>query len=137
MAAVRHDRRLHRTPAGPTYLRTSGGSRLLTLRTIPARATILLALASAACGDDVSLSVRFSSGTVSETAQCAGGGGRFPLLQQDGLTVTVLITDDTTIVRADFSPASCRDVVKGEQVSVRGADDGGRIRADEIELLGS
>ncbi len=89
----------------------AGRGRLLPLRAMPLRAALLLVLASAACGDDVSLSVRFSSGTVSETAQCGGGGGRFPLLQQDGLTVTVLITDDTTIVRADFSPASCGDVV--------------------------
>jgi hypothetical protein len=137
MAAIRHDRRLHGPSAAATHLGTSGRSGLLSLRAISTRATLLLVLASAACGDDVSLSVRFSSGTVSETAQCAGGGGRFPLLQQDGLTVTVLITDDTTIVRADFRPASCGDLVKGEQVSVRGTDDGGRIRADEVELLGS
>jgi hypothetical protein len=137
MAVARHDRRLRQSPAGPTHVGTSGHGRFPPLRAILARATLLLVLASAGCGDDVSLSVRFSSGTVSETAQCGGSGGRFQLRQQDGLTVTVLITEDTTIVRADFSPASCADVVKGEQVSVRGADDGGRIRADEVELLGS
>jgi hypothetical protein len=81
--------------------------------------------------------VRFTSGTVSETAQCAGERGQFPLRQPDGLVVTILITEDTTIVRADFTPATCGDVVKGKQVSVRGPDDDGRIRADEVELLDS
>ena len=98
---------------------------------------LLLALGSAGCGDDVSLSVRFSSGTVSETAQCGGGRGQFQLRQQDGLSVTILITEDTTIVRADFTPATCGDLVKGERVSVRGPEDDGRIRADEVQLLGS
>ncbi len=106
-------------------------------RAIPAGAALLLALGLAGCGDDIHLSVRFSSGTVSETAQCSGGGGQFQLRQPDGLLVTILITDDTTIVRADFTPATCADVVKGERASVRGSDDDGRIRANEIELLDS
>jgi hypothetical protein len=137
MAAVRHDWRPQHASADPPNRGTSNRGRRPPFRAIPARVALLLALGSAACGDDVSLSVRFSSGTVSETAQCSGGRGQFPLRQQDGLSVTILITDDTTIVRANFTPATCGDLVKGERVSVRGADDDGRIRANEVELLDS
>jgi hypothetical protein len=109
-------------------------SRLLPTTRVGVLPWILL---SFGCGDDVSLSVRFSSGIVSETAQCRGNGGEFPLRQQDGLTVVIIISERTTIVRADFSPAACTDVIEGERASVRGSDDQGHIQADEVELLGS
>lgn len=76
-------------------------SRLLPTTRVGVLPWILL---SFGCGDDVSLSVRVSSGIVSETAQCRGNGGEFPLRQQDGLTVVIIITERTTIVRADFLP---------------------------------
>jgi hypothetical protein len=94
-----------------------------------------LALAAAlGCGTDVS--IRFISGTVSETASCDGRDGRFPLRQSDGLTVVVIVTDETTIVRAGTSfRAGCDDIVAGDGASVRGSDDQGDIRADEVELF--
>jgi len=56
---------------------------------IPASALpwVLLGLAPGGCGDDGSISVHFTSGTVSKTARCSGNRGEFPLTQSDGLSV--------------------------------------------------
>jgi hypothetical protein len=94
----------------------------------------LLSLGSAACGSDTNVSVHFTSGTVSETAQCRGSRGEFPLRQTDGLEVIVVVTDETTIVRANFTPGTCDDIVAGTQASVRGSNQSGRIQATEIEI---
>ena len=94
----------------------------------------LLSLGPGACGTDTNVSVRFTSGTVSETAQCRGSRGEFPLRQADGLEVIIIVTNETTIVRANFTPATCGDIVAGTQASVRGSNQSGRIQATEIEL---
>ena len=62
-----------------------------------------------ACGSDTSVSIRFSSGTITDDARCSGGVGNFPLEQQNGLVVVVIVTDDTpTIVHASSGkPARC------------------------------
>ena len=92
-------------------------------------------LAAGGCGSDVGVAVRFTSGTVSETARCGPDGGQFPLRQPDGLVVSIFITDDTTIVHAGFSaPAGCGDIAKGGHVSVTGTDDRGGIRAERVDL---
>lgn len=98
--------------------------------------SLLLGLVS--CGSDTSLSVHFSSGTIADDARCSGGGGNFPLEQQDGLVVIVIITDNTTIIHASSGkPAPCVDLTKGTRASVQGTDDDGRIQADEVSILSS
>jgi hypothetical protein len=103
---------------------------------IPAGALpwVLLSLAPGGCGDGGSISVHFTSGTVSETARCSANRGEFPLRQSDGLTVIIIVTDQTTIVRADFTPVGCSDIVEGKEASVRGSNESGGIRATEIEI---
>jgi hypothetical protein len=103
---------------------------------IPAGALpwVLLSLVPGGCGDDGSIAVHFTSGTVSETARCSGDRGEFPLRQSDGLTVVIIVTDQTTIVRADFSAGACSDIIAGKEASVRGSNQSGGIRATEIEI---
>jgi hypothetical protein len=95
---------------------------------------VLLGLAAGGCGNDGSISVHFTSGTVSETARCSASRGEFALRQSNGLTVTVIVTDQTTIVRADFTPGNCNDIVEGKEASVRGSDESAGFRATEIEI---
>src|SRR5262249_25668279 len=104
--------------------------------TIPAGALAwtLLSLAQGGCGDGGSISVHFTSGTVSETARWSGNPGALTLRQSDGLTVIVIVTDQTTIVRADFTPAGCSDIVEGREASVRGSDESAGFRATDIEI---
>jgi hypothetical protein len=91
-----------------------------------------------ACGSDTSVSIRFSSGTITDNAQCSGGGGNFPLEQQNGLVVVVIVTDDTTIVRVSSGkPARCTDLTEGTRANVQGTDDNGSIRADQVDILSS
>jgi len=101
---------------------------------ILAGALPLLSLAHWGCGDNGSISVHFTSGTVSETARCSGNRGEFPLRQSDGLEVIIIVTDETTIVRANFNAANCSDIVAGTQASVRGSNQSGGIQATEIEI---
>ena len=90
------------------------------------------------CGTDTSLSIRFSSGTITNDARCSGGGGNFPLEQQDGLVVIVIVRDDTTIVHASSGiPARCADLVEGTRANVQGTDDNGEIQADQVDILSS
>ena len=91
-----------------------------------------------ACGSDTSVSIRFSSGTITDNAQCAGGGGTFPLEQQNGLVVVIIVTDNTTIVHASSGrPARCADLTEGTRANVQGTDDNGDIRADQVDILSS
>jgi hypothetical protein len=95
---------------------------------------VLLTLAPGGCDNDGSISVHFTSGTVSETARCSGSRGEFPLRQSDGLSVIIIVTENTTIVRADFTPGGCSDIVEGKEASVRGSNEAGGVRATEIEI---
>jgi hypothetical protein len=91
-----------------------------------------------ACGSDTSVSIRFSSGTITDNARCSGGGGNFPLEQQNGLVVIVIVTDDTTIIHASSGkPARCPDLTEGTRANVQGSDDNGDIRANQVEILSS
>ena len=97
-----------------------------------------LLLGLVCCGTDTSVSIRFSSGTISDNATCSGGGGNFPLEQQDGLVVIVIVTDDTTIVHASSGePARCADLTEGTRASAQGTDDNGDIRANQVDILSS
>jgi hypothetical protein len=49
-----------------------------------------------------------------------------------GLSVIIIVTDQMTIVRADFTPGGCSDIVAGTEVSVRGSNESGGIQATEI-----
>jgi hypothetical protein len=97
-----------------------------------------LLLGLVACGSDTSVSIRFSSGTITDTAHCSGGDGQFPLEQQNGLVVIIIVTDNTTIIHASSGkPARCADLTEGTRANVQGADDNGDIRADQVEILSS
>ena len=99
---------------------------------------VSLVLGLVCCGTDTSLSIHFSSGTITDNARCSGGGGDFPLEQQDGLVVIVIVRDDTTIVHASSGePGRCADLTEGTRASVQGTNNGGRIQADEVSILSS
>jgi hypothetical protein len=49
-----------------------------------------------------------------------------------GLSVIIIVTDQTTIIRVDFAPGGCSDIVAGKEVSVRGSNESGGIQATEI-----
>jgi hypothetical protein len=98
----------------------------------------LLLAGLVACGSDTSVSIRFSSGTITDNARCSGGGGNFPLEQQNGLVVIVIVTDDTTIIHASSGePARCADLTEGMRANVQGSDDNGDIRANQVDILSS
>lgn len=98
---------------------------------------VLWAVAMIGCGSDVNVSFRSSFGTVAEDASCRDRGGEFPLRNQTGLTVTVIVTDDTTIVLANGSFGSCEDIGAGSTARVEGRDADGAISAREVEILGT
>lgn len=96
---------------------------------------LALSLALSACGEDVSLFFRFSSGTIVDGADCDGGEGTFRLREDGGLVVVVIVGDDSRIRHFDGSPGACADLTGGTEASARGPDDDGRILAEEVEIL--
>jgi hypothetical protein len=88
----------------------------------------------AACGDDalIFFSVRF--GTVVSDPNCHAGGGSFDLLESQGLTIFVIITDDTDVILASGGGGACDDIRRDSAVEVRGDEDNGTIRAETIQL---
>lgn len=93
---------------------------------------LLLALV-AACGDTQFIfAVR--NGTVVDDAACSGPGGSFGLRDQQGLTVLVVISDDTNVFFASGGGARCSDITRGTMAEVRGVEDSGTIEAESIRL---
>lgn len=93
--------------------------------------TILLA----ACGSDVSLSIRTSFGTIDDPPSCAGSGGSFSFEEDGGLVIVVFLDDDTVIRDAGGDPADCADLTRGTEARVRGAGDDDQLRADQVDIL--
>ena len=96
---------------------------------------VALALAALSCGNDGVILFRTNLGAVDSDATCMGSGGQFPLRQQEGLIVLVILDDDSTVVLADGTLGACGALKAGIRVSVRGAADGDRIRAHEVHIL--
>ena len=96
------------------------------------RALLVAAIAlTAGCGDvDFVFIVR--TGTVTNDAACSGTGGSFGLRDQQGLTVLVVITEDTKVLFASGGAAACGDITRGAAAEVRGEDDGGRLVAQSV-----
>jgi hypothetical protein len=96
----------------------------------------LWTLACLGCGDGTSVSFATSFGSVTAEPYCSGPRGRFGLQESEGLTVTVFVTENTTIVRANGSFGACNDITAGSPVRVRGREGDGRIDAQEVQVLG-
>jgi hypothetical protein len=98
---------------------------------------LLWILASTAgCGDDGLIIVSFRSGVVVGDVDCGVGGGSFDLFDRQGLTVLVIISDDTDIILASGNFGTCDDIGRRSAVEVRGPEDNGTIRAQTIQLGG-
>jgi hypothetical protein len=94
---------------------------------------VLFLALSAACGDvDFYFVVR--TGTVEADADCAGSGGSFGLRDQQGLTVLVVITDDTNIFFASGGSGRCSDVTRDTVAQVQGDEKNGTIEAQSVRL---
>jgi hypothetical protein len=87
------------------------------------------------CGDGASVSFGTTFGNVIAEPSCSGSRGRFGLQESQGLTVTVFVTENTTIVRANGSFGGCNDIPAGSPVRVRGREGGGGIDAQEVQVL--
>ena len=97
---------------------------------------ILAWAAGSGCGDDGLIIVSFRSGVVVGDVDCGAGGGSFNLFDQQGLTVLVIISDDTNIFLASGNFGTCNDISRRSAVEVRGPEDNGTIRAQTIQLGG-
>jgi type II secretory pathway component HofQ len=87
------------------------------------------------CGDfDFVFAVR--TGTVADDAACSGTGGSFGLRDQQGLTVLIVITEDTEVFFASGGRATCGDITKGVGAEVRGDNEDGTIAAQSVRLGG-
>ena len=86
------------------------------------------------CGDDGLIIISFRSGIVVGDVDCGTGGGSFDLRDQQGLTILVIITDDTEIFFAGGNFGTCGDIRQNSAVEVRGPEDSGTIRAQTIQL---
>jgi|MudIll2142460700_1097286.scaffolds.fasta_scaffold344761_3 hypothetical protein len=95
---------------------------------------VFVALATG-CGD-VGFFFAVRTGTVTDDAECSGAGGSFGLRDQQGLTLLVVITDDTRIFFASGGGATCGDITKGAPVEVRGDEEDGTIAAESVRLGG-
>jgi hypothetical protein len=94
---------------------------------------VLFFALGAACGD-VNFFFVVRTGTVEADADCTGSGGSFGLRDQQGLTVLVVITDDTNIFFASGGSARCSDVTGGAVAEVQGDEKNGTIEAESIRL---
>jgi hypothetical protein len=93
-------------------------------------------LAPLACGDDVSIFFRTNLGTVDSDATCANNGGQFPLREQSGLILLVILDDSSSVILANGVTGHCPDVRAGTRASVRGHDEQDRFLASTVQLLG-
>lgn len=94
----------------------------------------LVAWSCYGCGDSGVVIISFRSGIVVGDVDCNAGGGSFDLLDQQGLTVLVIITSDTSIVFAGGNFGTCDDIRRNRAVEVSGPEDNGTIRAQTIQL---
>ena len=104
------------------------------------RAFVLASLwmaASIGCGSDTSVLFRTSFGSVTADASCSGAGGQFPLRDEQGFTLTVIVTEQTTIVGANGNFGACSDITAGTRVGVRGSESNGRIDARDVQIFAS
>jgi hypothetical protein len=101
----------------------------------PMRLLAVLAILWAGCGDGV-VFISFNSGTVLPDPACRPRGGDFDMRTSGGLVVLVVIRSDTVIVLANGGRGTCDDIVTGASVDVRGVDEGERINASEVRIVG-
>ena len=97
-------------------------------------ALLWLFASAAGCGDDGLVIVSFHTGVVVGDVDCGSGGGSFDFLDQEGLTLLVIITDDTDIILANGNFGTCGDIRGSSAVDVRGPEDNGTIRAETIQI---
>jgi hypothetical protein len=107
------------------------------LRCVPVALALLLALVAAplGCGDDTVIVFATNLGTIDQDATCTGGGGEFPLRQQSGLIVIVILSSDSHIFLPGGIIGTCNNLTAGTRTSVRGSEDNGRIHASEVHIL--
>lgn len=96
------------------------------------RLALALAIGVAACGDATFI-VSFNSGVILGPPRCQGSGGDFHMQTQEGLTLLVVITSDTSIFVAGSS-ATCADLFANASVQVSGRDDEDRFVASSITV---
>lgn len=99
-------------------------------RTLDAAALLCLCLG---CGDG-SFVLIFNSGTILRPPVCGPRGGSFEMRDPGGLTVLVVVTDQTAIFVSSGSAGTCSDLFAGASVDVNGTGDDRRISADEVRV---
>ncbi|MGD9765468.1 MAG: hypothetical protein AB7V27_17360 [Candidatus Binatia bacterium] len=93
---------------------------------------LLLLAAGVSCGGGFLIIV--NTGTVIADADCREDGGSFELRERGGLTVLVILTDETTVVFARGGGASCTDLIANTAVAVRGREADGVVTAESIRI---
>jgi len=96
--------------------------------------SLLLLPLVAACGDGVIFFQLNTTGTVVSDADCHGSGGDFPLRNQQGLVLLVIINSDTVIFLSNGLHGGCRDITAGAPVQVRGVEEKSEITASQVDL---
>ena len=92
---------------------------------------LCLSLAIGSCGTDFFIIV---AGTIASRPVCDAGGGRFDMIDTQGLSILVVISSDTLIFVSSGSFGSCSILATGQVVEVRGEEQGGQIDAQEIRI---
>jgi hypothetical protein len=95
---------------------------------------LALGLAPLACGGVIFFQTNL--GIVESNAVCAANGGQFPLREQSGLILLVVLDDSSTIILANGTAGHCPDVHAGTRASVSGHDQHGQLLATTVHLLG-
>ena len=95
--------------------------------------SLVLMLFVAGCGDSV-IFFQLNTGSAISDAACHDGGGDFPLRNQQGLVLLVIINSDTVIFLSNGLHGGCRDITAGAPVEVRGVEKKGEITASQINL---
>ena len=88
------------------------------------------------CGSDAIIIFRTNLGTVDANATCGAHGGQFPLREQNGLVIVVILDDSSSVLLANGIQGSCSNVTAGSQASVSGKQENGALHATQVRLLG-
>jgi hypothetical protein len=93
----------------------------------------LLATLVVGCGN-LELFIYLQFGTVLRDADCGPQGGSFDFRPEGGLTVLVIVTDDTDIVLASGLSGNCSDIRAGASAEVEGTEDAGTVEAMRVRI---
>src|SRR5262249_46318663 len=86
------------------------------------------------CGDNGIIIVQTNFGTITSNATCDSHGGQFPLRQENGLIVLVILGDSSKIFLSNGIQGSCGNLTAGSHATVQTHDQHPPLHATEVRL---